>query len=294
LAQALQFQSCGIRKTNFFTDKNHYPLQGGIRMKKFVKLTLGMAVLASTIGCTNKNPIGPASSSLTLPATASMTIPSFGGQQGLGKTAATSTHFAFTMAYTAVSYWTGNVELALMQPRALFEICQTAQPTPLPDNSGWVWTVSDTKGFSATLTGRVENDIAQWSMSVTGGNLTNFVWFTGVSTITGRSGTWTFYDTTTVNGVNPAVIQFAYTLSDAQKTVKVSVVNTTSPDYGSFLQWSGAGADKSFEAYDAKTAGHVLISWNETTEAGSIANVVTGQHYCWDTRANGHGDIACQ
>jgi hypothetical protein len=261
-------------------------------MKKVSLIILAAVALIGTIGCNNINPVGDAGQDApSLPPAASMTIPEFGSADGLGKSALPETHFASTLAYLAVSYWTTTVQLALLQPAMLFKICHSTQPSPLPDNSGWVWKVSDNNGFSAELTGRVENDQVQWTMSVSGENLSNFVWFTGASVITGRQGSWTFYDT--VGGGTPS-IRFTYELTDAQNTVNVMVIDENSAGKGSYLQWTERGNDMSFEAYGAEKNEKFLIAWNKISEAGSISNLITGEKYCWDTKQNGHVDIACQ
>jgi hypothetical protein len=261
-------------------------------MKKVSLIILAAVALIGTIGCNNINPVGDAGQDApSLPPAASMTIPEFGSADGLGKSALPETHFASTLAYLAVSYWTTTVQLALLQPAMLFKICHSTQPSPLPDNSGWVWKVSDNNGFSAELTGRVENGQVQWTMSVSGENLSNFVWFTGASVITGRQGSWTFYDT--VGGGTPS-IRFTYEFTDAHNTVNVMVINESNAGKGSYLQWTERGNDMSFEAYGAEKNEKFLIAWNKISEAGSISNLITGEKYCWDTKQNGHVDIACQ
>jgi hypothetical protein len=260
-------------------------------MKKVSLTILAALALIGTIGCNNINPVGAGLEAPNLPPTASMTIPEFGGANGLGKSAQPETHFASTLAYLTVSYWTAAVQLALIEPAILFKICHSTKPSPLHDNSGWVWNASNNSGFSAELTGRVENDQVQWTMSVSGGNLSNFVWFTGISVITGRQGSWTFYDT--VSGGTPS-IRFTYEITDAQNTVKAMVIDERSADKGSYLQWTERGNDMSFEAFGAEKNEKFLIAWDKITEAGSISNMVSAERYCWDTKQNGHVDIACQ
>jgi hypothetical protein len=183
------------------------------------------------------------------------------------------------------------VQLALVEPVILFKMCHSTRPSPLPDNSGWVWSVSNNNGFSAELTGRVENDQVQWSMSVSGGTLSDFVWFTGTSTITGREGSWTFYDT--ANGGTPS-IAFSYQVTDVKNSVRVTVVDQRSAGIGSYLEWVEQGTAMSFEAFGSEKNEKFIIAWDKVTEAGSIENLVTTEKYCWDTKENNHQDIACE
>ena len=260
-------------------------------MKKATGIFLIAVALLGTIGCNNFNPVGAGQDAPNLPPETSMTIPEFGGDAGLGKSAQSETYFAFPLAYLAVSYWTTTVQLALLQPALLFTLCHSTRPSPLPDNSGWIWNVRDNNGFSAELIGRLENDQVRWTMTVSGGNISNFVWFTGVSVITGRQGTWTFNDT--INGGTP-LVQFTYEITDAKNIVKMTMIDQTRPDANSYLQWSEQGSAMTFKAYGAEKNEKYLISWDKITEAGSIENLVNQDKYCWDTKQNNHADITCQ
>jgi hypothetical protein len=217
-----------------------------------------------------------------------MSIPSL-GQQGSAKSAAIQSQNAVTVAYTAVSFWTGSVKLALLEPAALFALCHNTQPKPLADNSGWQWTISDAN-FSATLVGKVIADSARWTMSVSGGNLSNFVWYTGTSTITGNAGYWIFHDTT---AGYPASILLAYDVTTLAGACKVQVIKAGDPNFGSYLGWAAIGDVRTFTGYDATNLQTITIVWNNVTEAGTIINQTTGEHYCWDTKANNHQDISC-
>jgi hypothetical protein len=262
-------------------------------MKKLLATVLAGSLMMSFIGCTGFS-LGPKQAGApSLPSETTMSIPSLGSSsQGLAKHSATAdTSSSFIIAYLAVSYWTLTVQAALFEPVALFKICHRTQPKALDDNSGWKWVVAD-NGFSATLVGRVEGDSVRWSMTVSGGVLSNFKWFDGTSTITGYNGYWTFHDTA---AGNPGVIRFAYNVAGYQEgNVTVSVINPASADYNSYLSWTSNGLNKSFEAYSSKTGEKYLISWNDLSEAGSIENVVTQQTWCWDSKVNNHRNIACQ
>lgn len=60
------------------------------------------------------------------------------------------------------------------------------------------------------------------------------------------------------------------------------------------MQWTSAGIDKTFEANGSEKNEKYLISWNESTEAGSITNEMTQQQWRWDIKANNHRNITCQ
>lgn len=257
-------------------------------MKKVFMIIITGTMLV-IFGC-NKNSTGPTSSAPTLPANSTMSIPSF-GSEGTAKVFAGETQSAFGIAYLAVSYWTINVNQALLPPRALFAIAHSTIPVPLADNSGWKWTIGDT-AFSAVLICSVENDSARWSMTVTGNNLSNFTWFTGASTITGNAGSWIFYDTTKVNSQYLPVFNISYDVTGAIATAKVENIKAGAADLGSYLQWGIDGTARSFAAHDAVENKTVNILWDSVTEDGSIQEA--GQtKYCWDTRANNHQDITC-
>lgn len=265
-------------------------------MKKFlaVVFSVGMALMA--IGCT-KSSIGPVQSGApTIPSEATMQIPQLGEDAGALAKATANDSAAYSLAKAAVVYWTLTVDLALVKPVALFKICHSTQPKPLDDKSGWKWTVAD-GGYSATLVGRIESDSVRWSMTVSGGSLSNFKWFDGTSTITGSNGYWTFYDTTSSH---PAVIRFSYNISAAYYgDITATVVNPSDANYNSYLKWTSSGTDKYFEGFDAVTNKQYTIYWNAASGAGSIQerNLTTAElvKYCWDTTLNNHRDLGtCQ
>ncbi|MBD3419160.1 MAG: hypothetical protein GF398_03480 [Chitinivibrionales bacterium] len=263
-------------------------------MRNIIISLAALFAILLTLGCSSFS-VGPAQTvgkKPELPSVASMEIPPLGESDALAKAAAAKTNIAYLTATTAVSYWTLTIELALLEPVALFALAHTVDPEPLPDNSGSVWTIGD-NGFQAQLTGKVAADSVRWSMSVTGGDLVNFVWFEGTSTITGNAGYWVFHDTTLASGIYPELIKFTYETSDAREEVKVEVVKQNDIEYGSYLQWTALGAEMFFESFDATQPETVLISWNEAVESGYIENVTSGEKYCWDTKSNGHKDIPC-
>lgn len=266
-------------------------------MKKIITLSTAIAVVLMSVGCGKDVVVGPSQySKPTLPSEASMTIPNpsfLNNSSNLAKKAQTNSAIAVGVAYWAVVYWTSTVRAALVVPTALFVLAHSAQPTQLPDKSGWQWVIGNS-AYNATLVGRVAEDSVRWSMTVSGGNLSNFKWYEGTSTITGSSGYWTFYDTASVNGAYSADLRFSYNITGINNgQVKVEVINPIDTSFGSYLQWTSNGTAKSFTANDAKKQEVVLIQWDEVTEAGFIQNVTKNEKYCWDTKQNNHADITC-
>ncbi len=263
-------------------------------MKKAIVSTLAASMLVFAIGCTN-NIIGPKQSGApTVPSELSMTIPSMGtatpAAQTLQKSTADS-NAVFVLAYTAVSYWSINIQASLVKPVELFKLCRIVKPTALADNSGWKWVVSNATD-SAVLIARVDGDSARYSMTVTTGALKNFTWFDGTATITGKVGYWTFYDTA---AGNPGFYRFAYDFTDATNgQLTVTNIKSGDKDFGSYMKWSSAGRTKSFEAYGSAKPEKYLITWDEFTEAGSLTDVLKNVSYCWDSKLYNHRTIACQ
>jgi hypothetical protein len=72
------------------------------------------------------------------------------------------------------------------------------------------------------------------------------------------------------------------------------VIDERNAGKGSYLEWTERGNDMSFEAFDAAKNDKLLIAWDKVSEAGYISNLVSGEKYCWDTKQNGHVDVACQ
>jgi hypothetical protein len=261
-------------------------------MKKLLAVVVTGAMMLMAVGCT-KSSLGPAEAGApTIPSAATMQIPQLGQDAGALSKATVNDTIAYSLAKIAVVYWTLTVEGALAAPVALFKIARLMKPTKLSDNSGWQWVIPPTKdGFTATLVGRVAQDSVRWSMSVTGGALTNFIWFEGTATITGTNGYWTFHDTTSLH---PALVRFTYNISAAYYgDITATVVDPANAHYQSYLKWTSSGTTKYFDGFDSAKNEQYRISWDSVTEAGYVMNVTNGNKACWDTKANNHRDIPC-
>jgi hypothetical protein len=230
-----------------------------------------------------------------------MTVPEFmSNPDALAKTVAADTSKANArLAYTVVSYWSAVTGLALVTPVALFVNTLQVSPTPSDDKLTWVWERNHPAlGFISKLTGTIAGDSVRWTMSVTGKNLNDFVWYTGTSTLTAKSGNWIFRDTT-----GTAVLKFSYDkVEEAVGSLKIEVIKVADPGYGSSMEWKSAGDAKSFIAIDnnltddTKIPTTYTISWSKLNENGSIvmSNSEGTHSFCWDTKANGHVNMICQ
>ena len=276
-------------------------------MKKFFIILLSVMIVLMSIGCDQKvtgltevPTEGPTEVQLSdapaLPPEATMSIPDMGGDGGgtkrSAKPIATYSKINIGIATLAVGYWTGVVKLALIKPVALFILTHSVNPVPLPDNSGWQWSVSNCN-YTATLISKEQGDSIYWAMNVTGGGLTNYTWFDGTSTKDGKSGRWTFYNVSSSGGTNAAVYKFTYELTDSTEDVKVQVVDKENDAFKSYLQWIAEGNMRTFRGYNSQKEETIIIEWNMVTEAGSIKNLRTGNQFCWDTKNSNHRDIAC-
>jgi hypothetical protein len=271
-------------------------------MKKLVVSIAALGVVLLGAGCMMNTSVGPKelSGALTLPSKESMTIPvpSFAtDKNGASKKTAVASQFAVGIARIEVGYWTGVVAIGLLVPVTVFSWCLDAEPAPLPDNSGYVWVVGNDT-LNAALTGRVSGDSVRWTMSITAGEVKDFVWFEGTSTITGKAGYWVFYDDGENNDEHIASVRFSYNCPEPKfGTVKVEIIDPANIDYENYLEWSSSGDNKTFEGFDKLNKegkpDKFLIAWNEVTGAGSITNLITDVKACWDVAANDYADIVC-
>jgi len=273
--------------------------------KSLIALLTTAAVLITT-GCANWSMNPSSAKDIALPTEKSMEMPAFAiasqPSGALQKSTGTAepTYFAATIAYTAVVFWTTVVQANLYTPVELFKLVHRyGKAEDLPDQSGRQWTVTDANsGFSAALTGKIAQDSVRWSMSVSGGTLTDFVWYEGTSTITGKSGYWVFHDT--AEGY-PAVFKISYDVNIDGETkggVVLSVIDQANVNYGNYIKWSWDGTARAFETYDVANDKGVsekyLISWDAVSEAGSIENLIDNQKYCWAEKSLNHMDIQCR
>ena len=200
----------------------------------------------------------------------------------------------FTAAALRVWPVSGILTASIWIPAALTNAALQAEP--VFEDGSWIWAASATPGgISATysLTGIRSDGGTDWSMRVTMQNpssetaLDDFELFTGRTTDSGLSGSWSLFlpgDSAAVN-----VLNAEYSISDeTEKRITFSIPGTAGDHGGDTVEYVTNGDDRTF-TWDQQSAGvNHLVTWNHATNEGSItaSNFRSGATSCWDDELN--------
>ncbi len=227
-----------------------------------------------------------------LPSMASMTLP------GLPKTAVAKksaeivgngSQLNVAMAYYSNLIWSTVVAANLAGPVLLFDAAHKTEGTMLPDSSGFQWVIFQGE-YHALLTAKLKSGNINWSMNLVSGNgMAAFTWFTGTSTLDGRSGDWTFFQYSDKMPQHHLV----YDIADSLIDVKAEIVEKGSENFGSYLHWNFGPKIYTLDGYGAKDKGSSLITYNHLNGAGKIEDRKNNNSYCWDTQIANYVDIPC-
>lgn len=208
-----------------------------------------------------------------------------------------------TVAASAISIWSAIAGAQTVVPGAAFK--EAFNQIPEQKDSLWVWQYNVVTGndtYVAKLTGQVIKDSVQWIMKISkvgDSNLSNFVWFTGMSNVSRLGGWWLLNYPKVVNAtiVNvPALsikwsitsdkvrtLQYIYVLEQIWDTNQLKYVDNLNK--GGYIKF-GLQVDPKYDAYytiySKQESKLWQILWNRTTKEGRI-NLNDVPVGCWDT-----------
>jgi len=188
-----------------------------------------------------------------------------------------------------------GVALALAVPAAVFAVALTDKHPTLKGGK-WIW------DFDAqTLLGRLGSELTAWmdgttlnlEMRVTGGQLTNFLYYTGTFDKTTGSGSWQFYNHLITQADKQSVkITFAVT-DETHRTVTFLVTRTDgNVTAGDSLAYSRLGDAATVTLHDASENANATAGISVSTGAGYLEapGYNGGMRACWDAQ---HADTSC-
>ncbi len=224
--------------------------------------------------------------------------------QNEGFAATQLAHAGASLIVAGVSY---SLAVQLVVPVLLLRTAGESTPTKVTEGS-YLWSFDFTHGgakYTGNLTGTEDEASGSnsFSMSVTrdpansDGCCSNFVFFTGANNPTDGGGSWQIFDPTRPTGHEELfTVTYGYK-STTERTLSYAV-NSDRPASQKF----GKGTTVLYDVkdtvvtmtyQDSSESGTRVISWDKDTLAGSIFDL-QGQKLCWDTKANGYADIACE
>jgi len=188
---------------------------------------------------------------------------------------------------------------ALAFPAGLFSLAKDTAPVKQSDGS-WVWSYSmtyDVFAVDSMLIGVPDGDKTYWTMMVAVDNpilpITDFVWYTGMSTESNTSGSWKFNDMYAPTEQLPTVkLDWSVDVLRENADLTIENIDTRSDYLGDVLFYNakpGIAAMSFEDIYEGETWD---ITWDVETGAGNITvpNYKSGEKSCWDAQKQ---DIQC-
>lgn len=194
-----------------------------------------------------------------------------------------------------VVFWNIVIWVNLAVPVAAYSEALKTEAEYVSKNK-WKWEFSkqiDSGYYKGSYTCELyaklnDNDIA-WSMYISkAGEYTNFLWYTGTSTLDANSGSWYLK-----NVYKQDYIEIVWSRNTTNNTaqIKYSIVQDV-PEKGSYIEY-GSTTNTNYNVYykifGSKDNNLVNIEYNTTNKNGRVSNALhfkdAGQWHCWDKDA---------
>jgi len=200
----------------------------------------------------------------------------------------------FTAAVGSATILRLVVALNVAIPRAILEGASNRDPQ-LNGDGQWEWSYSQTtdqNSFEVRLvaivsgSGTAEQQV-NWEFYVSSDQhgLDNFLFFEGVTSADGSTGTWTYYDLASPEQQS-AVSRVDWNVVDENnRSLTLEVLSDRNNHQGDTIEYSFDGSLKTAVFTDASEGTTVTLVWNPETHEGSITapNYNNGVQACWNS-----------
>jgi hypothetical protein len=264
-------------------------------MKHRLFRIIGLGLFVTVFATACDDAIGPEGEVPELPPLSTFTIDfSDFTESGMATTqmgvAAAAAGTYWTRSAVVVGVWNLIIAGTLAPPTAAF--IASFNHEPVWDGEAWTWSY-DFSVLSVQHSARLEATFisagVQWDMFITReGGFTDFHWFTGVSHLSGTSGTWSLNR----GPDNPSpFIDIEWSRAASGETYGITYTNVVSgaDEYGSFIEYAVTGEtpfDAFYSLYGAQGGNLTEIEWNRTTKDGRTRDPAWFQDSdwrCWDS-----------
>lgn len=264
-------------------------------------LSVGVAFAGFAAACTDTS--APEGEAPALPPPSSFIIdfsdfsspaPTASARAALGPTA----HTYWERSAVVVGAWNAILTSTLAPPAAAFVASFDHQPEWL--NGAWTWPYDfAVRGVphSARLEARSVAAGIRWEMFISKeGAFTDFLWYSGVSNISGTAGTWSLRRGPT-DSTSFWEIAWHRAASGETYDTRYTNVATGTNDYGSYITYGVTGGTP-YDAFFVLVYGVLPnnlteIEWSRTTKAGRTRDPAFFQVPDWLCWTSDHANATC-
>lgn len=212
----------------------------------------------------------------------------------------------FVFAATNVYVWNAVLTIQMAVPVAAFLESFNHTPEWDKSTSSWVWSYTvdlPNTSYTAELFGESKTDEIHWSMyiSKTDG-FTDFLWFTGISAMDNKSGSWIINMDPDDNLKDPEIglpfisIQWSKTGDDIAE-ISYTNIEEESVNNGSYIKYGLTGdsdLNAFYDIYRIWENNTVNIKWNTSTHFGRVLSMAHFQDPYWHCWTETFANIVCE
>ncbi len=261
-------------------------------MKNLKPISLVLILLTVVFTSCNKNKVAP-----ELPPQSAF-VTDFSDFNDNAKNIADTTMTNWGHSAINVGVWNVIISVGLAVPVASYVEAVKNHPAEYQGDNTWLWSYSFNAGtatFTAELYGVLKSETVEWEMYISkSGEYEHFLWYSGVSNLDNKHGTWTLYnkpsDPTELLGIewNRA--------TDSTGNIKYTNIVPNGPENGGYIFYgndNNSDLNAYYNIYNKGEDNLIQIEWSQTYQNGRVKDVKKfgdDLWHCWDET---HYDVDC-
>ena len=198
----------------------------------------------------------------------------------------------FILACSIVHTWDSISIKFVTTPKLIFKEALNGQSAVYDsETQQWTWTyiktISGDGSFQAILTGKVDSDSVDWTMTVSrinGDGLNNFNWLVGRTDSKQTGGWWTLYEPVS----KKACLLINWKKESEQvRWLQYTYITENACNKDCYIKYgttNDAGYNKFFNIFSTNSCEAAKIEWNATSMAGRL--IYLGNTYEWNLNEN--------
>lgn len=242
------------------------------------RLLLAAALVAGLLtGCDSAQDVPGTPPAAISPAAFTFDTSSFPDDARVGGGA----HFA--NAYVRVGVVTGLVGLNLVLPRAATDAATSVAPTVT--SGTWTWaatTQAAGRPVRVQLDGTPDGSAIDWRMQTAEGTAPFFTFYTGTTSLDGRTGSWRLFYPDAPGGALTA----DFDVRSASRPTITFAIPSGRDGAGSTVRYAADGDERLFDWRRQPENVRAVVEWDDGTGAGALTadDYNGGQRACWNAQ----------